>query len=93
VASAVSDDTVVLGGDKADAAAFEGFRTIVLARGEEQGAGVLVLDERHVIADIRYRTALAAMRRAGIAVEAIDLYEFGKLGITPAMLVLALRRE
>jgi hypothetical protein len=33
------------------------------------------------------------MRRAGITVEAIDLYEFTKLGLTPSMLTLALRRE
>jgi N-dimethylarginine dimethylaminohydrolase len=93
VAGAVSPDTIVLGTDKVDVAAFAGFRTILLERGEAQAAGVLVLDERHVLADIRYRTALATMRRAGIAVEAIDLYEFGKLGITPSMLTLVLRRE
>jgi dimethylargininase len=93
VASAVAEDTIVLGPDKIDVGAFAGFRTIELERGEEQAAGVLVLDERHVLADIRYRTALAAMRRAGVTVEAIDLYEFTKLGMTPAMLALALRRD
>jgi dimethylargininase len=93
VAGAVASDTIVLGGDKADASAFAGFRTIVLERGEEQAAGVLCLDERHVLADIRYRTALATMRRAGVAVEAIDLYDFAKVGMTPSMLTLALRRE
>lgn len=93
VLSAVSKDTVVVGGDKVDRTALDGFRTIVLERGEEQGAGVLCLDDRHVLADIRYRTALQAMRQAGIAVEAIDLYEFTKLGLTPSMLALALRRE
>jgi dimethylargininase len=91
--AAVSADTIVLGADKADRAAFQGFRTIVLELGEEQGAGVLCLDERHVVADIRYRTALQAMRQTGIAVEAIDLYEFTKLGMTPSMLAVALRRE
>jgi len=93
VAAAVAPDTIVLGGDKADASAFSGFKTIVLERGEELGAGVLCVDERHVVADIRYRTSLAIMRRAGIGVEAIDLYDFTKVGITPAMLVVALRRE
>ena len=93
VLSAVSKDTVVVGGDKVDRTALEGFRTIVLERGEEQGAGVFCLGDRHVLADIRYRTALQAMRQAGIAVEAIDLYEFTKLGLTPSMLALALRRE
>jgi dimethylargininase len=93
VATAVAPDTIVLGADTADLSAFAGFKTVLLARGEERAAGALLLDERHVLADIRYRTALAAMRRAGIAVEAIDLYEFTKLGLTPSMLTLALRRE
>lgn len=93
VASAVAHDTVVVGAEKADPAAFAGFNTIVLARGEENGAGVLCLGERHAIADIRFISALSTMRKAGIAVEAIDLYEFGKLGITPAMLALALKRD
>lgn len=93
VASAVAKDTIVVGDGKADLAAFSGFRTIVLERGEELAAGALCLDERHVLADIRFRTALAQMRRAGIAVESIDLYEFTKLGMTPSMLALALERE
>jgi dimethylargininase len=93
VASAVAKDTIVVGADKADAAAFAGFRTIVLERGEELAAGVLCLGERHVLADVRYRTALGQMRRAGIAVESIDLYEFAKLGIAPSMLALVLKRE
>jgi dimethylargininase len=93
VAGAVAHDTIVLGAGKADPEAFTGFRTIVLELGEAQAAGVLALGEKHVLAEIRYRTALSAMRRAGIAVEAIDLYEFTKLGITPSMLALALRRD
>ncbi len=92
VASAVAPDTVVIGAAKVDVGAFAGFRTVVLERGEELGAGVLCLDEMHVIADIRYRTAFSIMRRARIAVEAIDLYDFAKVGITPSMLTLALRR-
>lgn len=93
VAGAAASDTIVIGADKVDPQAFEGFRTIVLARGEEQAAGVLPLDDRHVVAEIRFRTAVATMRDAGITVDAIDLYEFTKLGMTPSMLVLALRRE
>lgn len=93
VASAVAHDTVVLGGDKVDPAAFAGFRTIVLERGEENAAGVLCLGERHVLADVRFRTSLSIMRRAGVGVEAIDLYDFGKAGMTPAMLALALKRD
>jgi dimethylargininase len=93
VAGAVASDTILLGAGKADVAAFAGFKTIVLERGEELAAGVLTLDERHVLAEVRYRTALTQMRRAGITVEAIDLYEFTKVGLTPSMLALALKRE
>jgi dimethylargininase len=93
VAGAVAKDTVVLARDRVDVDAFDGFRTIVVERGEELAAGVIPIGERHVIADIRYRTALSAMRRAGITVEAIDLYEYDKIGLTPSTLVLALKRD
>lgn len=93
VATAVAPDTIVLGGDKADIAAFAGFKTIVLDRGEEGAAGALCLSERHVISDMRYRTALRQMEGAGITVESIDLYEFTKIGVTPSMLALVLKRE
>jgi dimethylargininase len=93
VAGALGKDTVVLAADQVDHAAFAGCKAIVLDRGEELGAGVLVLGERHVLADIRYRTALSKLRSAGVTVEAIDLYEYCKIGLTPAMLALALRRE
>lgn len=93
VAGAVASDTIVVAAGKIDLAAFAGFRTIPLELGEGLAAGVLPLDERHVIAEIRFRTALRTMRRAGITVEALDLYEFTKLGMTPSMLALALRRE
>jgi dimethylargininase len=93
VAGAASSDSVILGADKLDATAFDGFKTVILERGEEQAAGVLCIEDGRVLADIRYRTAIPAMRRAGIAVESIDLYEFGKLGLTPSMLALALKRE
>jgi dimethylargininase len=93
VAGAIAKDTVVIAANRVDRGAFEGFRTIVLERGEELAAGVLPIGDRHVIADIRYRTALTSMRRAGVTVEAIDLYEYGKIGLTPSMLALALKRE
>jgi dimethylargininase len=93
VAGAAASDTIAIGSDKLNRAAFAEFKTIPLALGEEQAAGVLPLDDRHVIADIRFRTALSAMRDAGITVESIDLYEFTKLGLTPSMLTLALARE
>lgn len=92
VAGVAGPETVVLATDRVDAALFAGFRTIALDRGEEAAAGVLCLGDDHVIADVRYRTALQRMRRCGIIVEALDLYEFEKVGITPSMLVLPLRR-
>ena len=93
VATAVAKDTIVVARDKVDLSAFNGFNTIVLERGEEMAAGVLCIGERHVIADVRYRTSLARMRKAGLVVEGIDLYDFEKIGITPSMLVLALKRD
>ncbi len=93
VASAVSNDTIVVADGAIDVRAFDGFTTILLERGEDMAAGVLVLGERHVIADVRYRTSLARMRKAGITVEGIDLYDFEKVGITASMLALAIKRD
>lgn len=93
VASAVAKDTIVAAEGVFDPRVFEGFKTIFLERGENLAAGVFVLGERHVIADVRYRTSLARMRKAGIVVEGIDLYDFEKIGITASMLVLALKRD
>jgi dimethylargininase len=93
VAGAVAKDTVVLAVGAVDPAAFAGFKTVMVERGEDLAAGVLPLGERHVIAEMRYRTSLRALRKAGIVVESIDLYEFTKVGITPSMLVLALKRD
>lgn len=93
VAGAVAKDTVALAEGKVDARAFEGFSTIVLERGEDLAAGVLCLGERHVLADVRYRTSLRALRKAGVTVEAIDLYEFTKIGIPAGMLAIDLKRD
>ncbi len=92
IASPVSVDTIVVAPQGFDARAFAGFNTIVLDRGEELAAGVLPLGERRVIANLRFRTSLRKMRSAGVAIEAIDLHEFGKVGLTPSMLVLPIRR-
>jgi dimethylargininase len=93
VASAVARDTVVIAPNKLDASVFEGLKKIELAQGEERAAGVLCLGEHHVIADVRYRTALARMRKAGVVVEGIDLYDFEKVGITPSLLAMAVKRD
>ena len=92
IASPVSADTIVAAPQGFDLKALGGFQTIVLERGEELAAGVFPLGERRVIANLRFRTSLAKMRHAGVAIEAIDLHEFGKVGLTPSMLVLPLRR-
>lgn len=93
VAGALASDAVVIAGDVIDPAPFAGFKTVVLERGEAMAAGVLTLGEHHVIADVRYRTSLAKMRKAGIVVEGIDLYDFEKIGITASMLALPLKRD
>jgi dimethylargininase len=93
IAGVVAHDTVVLGADKLDVGAFAGFKTILLERGESLAAGVLCLGEHHVLADMRYRTSLSIMRKAGLVVESIDLYEFAKIGVSPSMLALALKRD
>ncbi|MHB8196045.1 MAG: hypothetical protein ACYDFS_01625 [Vulcanimicrobiaceae bacterium] len=93
VAGVVARDTVVIAAHKVDPAAFARLRRIELDRGEEFAAGALLLGERHVLADIRYRTSLAKLRKAGIAVDSIDLYEFDKAGLVPALLALASRRS
>lgn len=94
LASAVSGDTVVLAAGRIDRELFvkAGFKTIVLEPGEDLGAGVLCVGERHVVADVRYSRSVNQLRKSGVVVEAIDLYDFGKIGITPAMLVLPLKR-
>lgn len=89
----LSADTVVVASGAVDAAALERFKRIEVARGEELAAGLLVLGERRVLANLRFRTSLPLLRDAKLAVEAIDLWEFGKTGAAPSMLALALRRE
>jgi len=93
VLGTLAKDTLVYAEGALDASVFSGFNTVVLERGEAMAAGVLCLGEHHVIADVRYRTALARMRKAGVVVEGIDLYDFEKIGITPSMLALALKRD
>jgi dimethylargininase len=92
VAAFVDQRTVLLASDVVDAGAFGNLERIEVPRGEEYGGGILALGERRVIANLRFRTLLPILRRARIAVDAIDLWEFGKVGITPSTLVLALRR-
>lgn len=92
VANAVASDTIVVAADRLDEAALSGFKLVRLERGEEFGGGVFALGERRVAANMRFRTSLEQLRKAGIAVESIDLYDFGKVGLTPSNLILALKR-
>jgi dimethylargininase len=93
LAGALSSDTVVLGPENSiDHAPFEGFKIFTAPLGHERGAGVLNLGDHHVLADVRYPSVIDMLRRGGIVVEAIDLHDFGRVGISPSMLVLDLKR-
>jgi dimethylargininase len=92
VAALVAPDAVVLSPALCDAAAFAGLQIIEAPRGEDCAAGVLALGNRRVIANVRFRQTIPLLRKAKIAVDAIDLWEFGKIGATPALLALALKR-
>jgi hypothetical protein len=41
---------------------------------------------------VRFRAVVPLLRAAKIAVDAIDLWEFGKIGTTASLLALALKR-
>jgi dimethylargininase len=92
VASLVTPETVLLAPRLVDAAAFAGLQLLEAPAGEDYAAGVLALGNRRVLANLRFRQTIPLLRKAKIAVDAIDLWEFGKIGATPNSLVLALRR-
>jgi dimethylargininase len=92
VAALIDARTVLLAPGLLDASAFDGLETIAVPRGEDYGAGVLALGERRVLANLRFRETIPLLRKAKVAVDAIDLWEFGRIGVTPALLALALKR-
>ncbi len=92
VFSFASDDMVIAAPSRVDVVPAGDLRVVEIPRGEEYAAGVLPLGERRVLANVRFRTAIAIMRRAKITVDAIDLWEFGKVGVGPFSLVLPLKR-
>ncbi len=92
VFSVVGTSTVIAAPEKVDLVGLGGMTVVELPRGEEYAAGVLPLGERRVLANLRFRESLAIMRKAKIAVEAIDLWEFGKAGAGVFSLVLAVKR-
>lgn len=93
VAAFVDSETVLFAAGLLDAAAFAGLQSIVAPRGEDYGAGVLALGPRRVLANLRFRETIPLLRKSKIFVDAIDLWEFGKVGATPATLTLALKRD
>lgn len=92
VASIVDSETVLYAPRLVDATAFAKWQTIEVPSGEDYGAGVLCLGSRRVISNVRFRTVPPLLRKAKITVDSIDLWEFGKIGITPSSLALALKR-
>jgi dimethylargininase len=89
----VAQDTIVAAPDRVDLVPVSDLTAIDLPRGEEYEAGILPLGPRRVLANLRYRESIAMLRKAKIAVEAIDLWEFGKAGAGPFSLILALKRS
>ena len=92
VAAFVDSQTVLLGSGLLDASAFAGMEIITAPRGEDYAAGVLALGDRRVLANLRFRETIPLLRKSKVIVDAIDLWEFGKVGVTPALLALALKR-
>jgi dimethylargininase len=88
----VAADTVVAAPERVDLVAAADLRVIEVPRGEEAAANVLAFGERRVIANLRFRESIALMRKAKLAIEAIDLWEYGKAGYGPNALVLAVKR-
>jgi dimethylargininase len=88
----VAADTIVAAPDWVDLVPVRDMKIVEVPRGEEYAAEVLAFGERRVIANLRFRESVRLMRRAKIEVEAIDLWEFGKAGIGPSALVLAVKR-
>lgn len=93
VFSIVAADMAIAAPDRVDTAGARDLRIVTVPRGEELAAGVLALGERSVIANLRFRESIALLRRAKIAVEAIDLWEFGKAGFGPFALALPIKRD
>jgi dimethylargininase len=93
VASLLDAETLVYAPGVIDGSVLSGLKLIEAPRGEDYGAGVLTLGPRRVLANLRFRQTTPLLRKAKIAVESIDLWEFGKLGITPSLLALVLKRE
>jgi dimethylargininase len=92
VASLLAPDVALVASGLCDAAAFAGKDVLDAPLGEDFAAGVLPLGNRRVLTNLRFRQTVPMLRKAKFIVEAIDLWEFGKIGATPSLLALALKR-
>jgi dimethylargininase len=85
-------DLVVAAPEWVDLVPVTGLQIVEVVRGEEHAAGLLAFGERRAVVNLRFRESIRLLRAARVAVEAIDLWEFGKAGIGPFQLVLPLKR-
>lgn len=92
VAALVDANTIVCANSVLDAECFSGLQRIDVPSGEDYAAGLLVIGRRRVITNLRFRETIPRLRAAKIFVDAIDLWEFGKIGATPSSLVLPIKR-
>jgi dimethylargininase len=92
VFSLVAKDVAVVAPDKVDVSVFGDMTLVNVPKGEQYAAGVLTLAPRRVLGNIRFRESIGFMKKAKIAVESIDVWEFGKAGYGPNMLVLPVKR-
>jgi dimethylargininase len=88
----VAADAAVAAPERVDLVPVTGLQIIEVVRGEEAAAGLLAFGERRAIVNLRFRESIKLLRAAKVAVEAIDLWEFGKAGVLPFQLVLPTKR-
>ncbi len=93
VASLIAASTLLFSPGLVDGSVFGSFEKIEAPRGEDYGAGVLALGARRVLANLRFRETTPLLRKKKFMVESIDLWEFGKIGATPSVMALALKRD
>jgi N-dimethylarginine dimethylaminohydrolase len=92
VVSLIDQDTVLYAPRLVAGSPFEKLQKIAVPAGDDYGAGVLPLGSRRVLANLRFGSVVPLLRKARFQVDAIDLWEFGKVGMAPSFLALALKR-
>jgi dimethylargininase len=88
VCSIVDNKTLIVSAERVHTGAFAGLNIMPVEPGEDYGAGVLNVSPQRAIVNVRFRGVVAVLRKAGIVADSIDLWEFGKAGITPSLLAL-----